>query len=102
MASITIRNLTDEDNHIWRNDAPVTASNSYFGVPERPRSIAIQGPISSYCESVPFHTSVLEWDIGELPHGGDEAEREGRYAEIYRELAVQVRDLAETLSGGDS
>jgi outer membrane receptor protein involved in Fe transport len=36
------KNLTDETTHVWRNDVPTTNSNSYFAVPERPRSIAIQ------------------------------------------------------------
>jgi iron complex outermembrane receptor protein len=36
------KNLTDETTHVWRNDVPTTDSNSYFAVPERPRSIAIQ------------------------------------------------------------
>lgn len=36
------KNLTDEATDVWRNDVPTTDSNSYFGVPERPRSIAIQ------------------------------------------------------------
>ncbi len=36
------KNLTDETTQVWRNDVPVNASNSYFAVPERPRSIAIQ------------------------------------------------------------
>jgi len=37
------KNLTDEKSRVWNNDVPTTNSNSYFGVPERPRSIAIQG-----------------------------------------------------------
>jgi len=36
------KNLTDEDTQMWKNDVPTTDSNSYFGIPERPRSIAIQ------------------------------------------------------------
>ncbi len=36
------KNLTDEENRVWNNDVPTSASNSYFGVPERPRSLAIQ------------------------------------------------------------
>ena len=36
------KNLTDETTWAWRNDVPLTASNSYFAVTERPRSIAIQ------------------------------------------------------------
>jgi outer membrane receptor protein involved in Fe transport len=36
------KNLTDEKANIWNNDVPVTNSNSYFGLPIRPRSIAVQ------------------------------------------------------------
>ncbi|MBY6188897.1 TonB-dependent receptor [Microbulbifer agarilyticus] len=36
------KNLTDETTYIWKNDVPVTNSNSYYGVPERPRSISLQ------------------------------------------------------------
>ena len=37
------KNLTDESTRVWNNDVPTTASNSYYGIPERPRSLAIQG-----------------------------------------------------------
>jgi len=37
------KNLTDESTRVWNNDVPTTASNSYYGVPERPRSLAVQG-----------------------------------------------------------
>jgi iron complex outermembrane recepter protein len=37
------KNLTDKKTTVWNNDVPLTDSDSYFGVPERPRSIAIQG-----------------------------------------------------------
>jgi iron complex outermembrane receptor protein len=36
------KNLTDEKSRVWNNDVPLTNSDSYFGVPERPRSIAVQ------------------------------------------------------------
>ena len=36
------KNLTDEKTRVWNNDVATSNSNSYFGVPERPRSIAIQ------------------------------------------------------------
>ncbi|MEM8500755.1 MAG: TonB-dependent receptor [Pseudomonadota bacterium] len=36
------KNLTDEKTMVWRNDVATTNSNSYFGVPERPRSIGLQ------------------------------------------------------------
>jgi len=37
------KNLTDESSRVWNNDVPTTASNSYYGIPERPRSFAVQG-----------------------------------------------------------
>jgi iron complex outermembrane recepter protein len=36
------KNLTDEKSNIWNNDVPLTNSNSYFGLPSEPRSIALQ------------------------------------------------------------
>ena len=36
------KNLTDKTTQVWKNDVPVSNSNSYFAVPERPRSVAIQ------------------------------------------------------------
>jgi iron complex outermembrane receptor protein len=36
------KNLTDETTHVWRNKVAVQNSNTYFGIPERPRSVAIQ------------------------------------------------------------
>lgn len=36
------KNLSDETTSVWKNDVPLTASNSYFAVPERPRSVAVQ------------------------------------------------------------
>ncbi len=36
------KNLTSDTTYSWKSDVPVTNSNSYYGVPERPRSIALQ------------------------------------------------------------
>lgn len=36
------KNLTDEETMVWKNDVALTNSGSYFGVPERGRSLAIQ------------------------------------------------------------
>ncbi len=36
------KNLTDETTQVWKNDVVLTASNSYFAVPQRPRSVAVQ------------------------------------------------------------
>jgi outer membrane receptor protein involved in Fe transport len=40
--AIVGKNLTDEETNVFNNDVPATASNSYYGVPERPRSFAVQ------------------------------------------------------------
>jgi phosphate transport system protein len=60
--------------------------------------VSLQGPVSSYFDQIPFHTTPLEWDIGPAPENGDEAGIQ-RLEEIYRDTAVQVRDLMEILRG---
>ena len=40
------KNLTDEETTIWNQDVPLTDSNSYFALPTRPRSIAVQARYS--------------------------------------------------------
>jgi len=64
--------------------------------------ISLQGPVAGYVDAVPFHTTALEWDMGEPPAGGDSAQAAQRYEEIYRELAVQIRDLMTTLRGEEA
>ena len=34
--------LTDEETSIWNQDVPISNSNSYVALPNRPRSIAVQ------------------------------------------------------------
>ncbi len=36
------KNLTNEKTTIWNQDVPISNSNSYFALPNRPRSIAVQ------------------------------------------------------------
>ena len=60
--------------------------------------VSLQGPAKSYFEQIPFHTTPLEWDIGPAPETDDEAGTR-RLEEIYRDIAVQVRDLMEALRG---
>ena len=60
--------------------------------------VSLQGPVKSYLDQVPFHTTPLEWDIGPAPESDDEAGIK-RLEEIYRDTAVQVRDLMESLRG---
>jgi protein-tyrosine-phosphatase len=60
--------------------------------------ISLQGPVKSYFDQIPFHTTPLEWDVGPAPQGGD-ADGSKRLEELYRDIAVQVRDLMEILRG---
>jgi len=61
--------------------------------------VSLQGPVKSYFEQIPFHTTPLEWDVGTVPEGGDAAQTGKRMEEIYRDIAVQIRDLMELLRG---
>jgi len=36
------KNLTDEKYNVWNNDVTLQNSNAYFGIPQRPRSFALQ------------------------------------------------------------
>ena len=60
--------------------------------------VSLQGPVNSYFGQVPFHTTPLEWDVGPAPDSADEAGIK-RLEEIYRDTAIQIRDLMETLRG---
>lgn len=51
--------------------------------------VCLEGEINDYLDSVPFHTSVQQWDLGET------LDMEG----LYRELALRIRDLMELLRG---
>ena len=64
--------------------------------------VSLQGPVSNYFEQIPFHTTPLEWDVGPIPDNSDPAEARRRLEEVYREIALQVRDLMETLRGEDA
>jgi phosphate transport system protein len=57
--------------------------------------VSLQGAIDTYLPRIPFHTSVLEWRLGEVPEDEDSHE----YHSIYRELAILIKDLMELLRG---
>lgn len=57
--------------------------------------VTLDNPVSAYLEEVPFHTTVLEWDIGPIPQDDDTQSFES----LYRELAVQISDLMILLRG---
>ncbi|NIP88184.1 MAG: hypothetical protein GWO21_04020, partial [Gammaproteobacteria bacterium] len=61
--------------------------------------VSLQGPVRSYLDEIPFHTSALEWDVGSAPVGVSAEEATKRYEELYRGIATEVRDLIEALRG---
>jgi len=61
--------------------------------------VSLQGPVSSYLDLLPFHTTPLEWDLAPAPAQDDPETVNAWLEEIYRELAVQIRDLMELLRG---
>jgi phosphate transport system protein len=61
--------------------------------------VSLQGPVKSYFEQIPFHTTPLEWDLPSPPTGGDAGETEKWLEEVYRDLGMRIRDLMETLRG---
>ena len=67
-----------------------------------PRGCRNRLDVDSGCKNslqrVSFHTTPLEWDIGPAPESDDEAGIK-RLEEIYRDTAMQVRDLMEALRG---
>jgi len=64
--------------------------------------VSLQGPVTSYVDAVPFHTTALEWDVGEAPARLEGEEARQRYEALYREVALQVQDLMTTLHGEEA
>lgn len=61
--------------------------------------VSLQGPARDYFEKIPFHTTALEWDVGQLPAGTNDSQIVEGLEAIYRDIAVRVRDLMVTLRG---
>jgi len=61
--------------------------------------VSLQGAVSSYFDQLPFHTTPLEWDLAPAPAAGDAAATGAWLEEIYRDMAVQIRDLMVLLRG---
>ncbi|MCU7905360.1 MAG: hypothetical protein KZQ76_05765 [Candidatus Thiodiazotropha sp. (ex Epidulcina cf. delphinae)] len=57
--------------------------------------VSLQGSISSYLPQIPFHTSGIEWGLGEIPRDEDSHE----FELLYREIAILIKDLMELLRG---
>ena len=64
--------------------------------------VSLQGSARSYLERVPFHTTILDWEVGEVPKDLPEDQLRQRYETLYREIAVQVSNLMTTLRGEEA
>jgi phosphate transport system protein len=57
--------------------------------------VSLQGDVSSYISEIPFHTNVLEWDVGSAAESVGVQELEA----MYRSLALQIKDLMDLMCG---
>jgi phosphate transport system protein len=64
--------------------------------------VSLQGPVRSFIPDQPFHTVFLDWDVGNAPSGMEKQELVAHYYDMYREIAVQLRDLHDTLFGEEA
>jgi phosphate transport system protein len=66
--------------------------------------VSLDGPVKAYFESLPFHSVLLNWDVApaasiELT---DAELSEAELEEVYRKLAVLIKDLMFELRGEDA
>ena len=62
--------------------------------------VCLQGDVSAYLTDIPFHTSVLHWEVGDMTVPGEDDSDD--MAGVYRTLAPQVKDLMDLLSGEET
>ena len=61
--------------------------------------VSVEGSFRNFCPTLPFHTAGFTWDVGSLPRDMSEGETDKAFEEIYRELALCIRDLVDRLTG---
>ena len=57
--------------------------------------VSLDGDVSSYLPSIPFHSTAMEWDLEPV----SDTESEQGFENLYRAISLQVKDLMETLRG---
>ncbi len=98
-----LEKFLDQHSTAVGNNKPLSVENDAIDLSSQHVIVSVAGPVRSHVEKLPFHTAALEWDIGPEPDAAaSAAEVQQRLEEIYRELAVQIRDLVELLSGADA
>lgn len=68
---------------------------SNLDISEQHVVISLQGDIYSYLPGIPFHTNALEWDVGDVSGAMGNQEMEA----LYRNLALQIKDLMDLMCG---
>ena len=48
---------------------------------------------------IPFHTVLLDWEVGPPPNGLDQERADALIEEAHKQIATRVRDLMEQLRG---
>ncbi|MGB3563883.1 MAG: phosphate signaling complex protein PhoU [Thermoanaerobaculia bacterium] len=74
-------------------DASVESLNEYFAV------VSLQAGAHEHIRELPFHTLLLEWDVGEIPDGLDQERNEALLEEAHKRVSLEVQELMETLRG---
>ena len=64
--------------------------------------VSLGDDVRPHLQSIPFHTSVLEWDAGPSVAGLDQERAERLLEESYKEIASKVRELMEILRGKEA
>ena len=61
--------------------------------------VSLGSEAREHLRDLPFHTVLLEWDLGEAPDAFDQDRAEALLDGAYKELKLQARQFMETLRG---
>ena len=61
--------------------------------------VGLEGNLRSHIPDVPFHTVLLDWDLGALPRGLDQERASASLEESLKQLSVKIRELMELMRG---
>jgi phosphate transport system protein len=64
--------------------------------------VSLEGDGRPHLQEVPFHTVLLQWEVGPPPEGLDQERALGLLEEAYKRISVNVRELMETLRGEEA
>ena len=61
--------------------------------------VSLEGDAREHLPTVPFYTTLLEWEVDKTPQGADGQPEELPLEEIYGDLSLRIRELMLTLRG---